>query len=323
MAETSTIAWTHATFNPWIGCSKIAPGCTNCYAAAYANRYGKAHWGPNGTRVKTSPTYWKQPLKWNRQAEQTGERRRVFTASLADVFEDWDGPILNHKGQRLYSYVDVNASAIDGSTGLTMSDLRRDLFALIDATPHLDWLLLTKRPENIRKMWPYPNRYGSFATGISPQVLYRDNVWLLTSIATQADADRNIPELLKCRDLSPVLGVSAEPLIDAVDFTLRGSRIAGWDEDWKYDTLTGDEWASPRDDSEPSSPRLDWVIVGGESGPNRRDCGIEPLCDLATQCLAAGVPVFVKQDCALHSGEQGRIPDDVWALKQFPEVRTP
>lgn len=88
MAENSNIEWTDHTFNPWIGCTKVSQGCKFCYAETLMDqRYGKAKWGPKGTRNRTSVSYWKQPLKWNREAAAEGMRKRVFCASLADVFE--------------------------------------------------------------------------------------------------------------------------------------------------------------------------------------------------------------------------------------------
>jgi protein gp37 len=96
MAANSAIEWTDHTFNPWRGCTKVHAGCTNCYAEVnYSVKMHGVKWGPNGTRVKLSHAGWKEPLKWNREAEAAGERRRVFCASLADVFEDWQGPILH------------------------------------------------------------------------------------------------------------------------------------------------------------------------------------------------------------------------------------
>lgn len=148
MGETTKIQWTDHTFNPWIGCARVAPGCVNCYAEADMDRRrGRVKWGPHGTRSRTSDDYWHEPAKWNKQAEASGIRQRVFCASLADVFEDWGiEPILDHRGEVIIGP--------DGLRRITMTDLRRDLFALIDQTPWLDWLLLTKRPENIIKMWP-------------------------------------------------------------------------------------------------------------------------------------------------------------------------
>jgi hypothetical protein len=104
MAEKTKIEWTHCTFNPWRGCSKVHAGCAHCYAEREAKRFpaNRGIWGPNGTRVKASAAMWAEPAKWNAQAQAAGERRRVFCASLADVFEDWDGAIHDHNGDQLY-----------------------------------------------------------------------------------------------------------------------------------------------------------------------------------------------------------------------------
>lgn len=124
MAENSKIEWTDNTFNPWIGCTKVSPGCDHCYAEALMDtRYGRVEWGAGHDRVRTSPSNWQQPRKWNRQAEASGERPFVFCASLADVFD-------NEVDERW----------------------RADLMRLIEETPNLVWLLLTKRIGNVRKM---------------------------------------------------------------------------------------------------------------------------------------------------------------------------
>src|SRR5688500_6510911 len=94
MAANSKIEWTDHTFNPWIGCAKVHEGCTRCYAEAFAKWTNKGKWGPSGTRITTSKSYWQQPLKWVREAAAVGVRRRVFCASLAGVFEDWRGPMM-------------------------------------------------------------------------------------------------------------------------------------------------------------------------------------------------------------------------------------
>jgi protein gp37 len=341
MADETNISWCDATFNPWRGCVKIAEGCKNCYAASMSKRNPGTLglWGPEGVgnRVVAVEPYWKQPVQWNEQQFQcpvcnawfkagssrrnhatdcAGElpierRRRVFCASLADVFEDWQGPMRDVKGRRLLINDGVGADGniypdgvtVDDDWGcreLTMDDVRRRLFELIDATPNLDWLILTKRPENIRRMWPLDRTADSPDCQRDYEHRYRHNVWLLTSVSEQATADRNIPELLKCRDLVPVLGVSAEPLcgpIDLVDAHRTTFKLPTW----------------------PDPCRVDWLIVGGESGPNYRPCEVEWIQSLADQGQAAGVPVFVKQDAHIKSGQQGRIPDELWGIKQFPE----
>jgi len=117
--KNSLIQWTHHTFNPWIGCTKVAPECKNCYAEEQQDhRYGRVKWGKNHPRYRTSVNYWKQPFSWNKDAN--GSRPRVFCASLADVFDE-----------------EVSDS------------WRDDLFDLIQQTSNLDWLLLTKRPDYI------------------------------------------------------------------------------------------------------------------------------------------------------------------------------
>ena len=125
MGEITEISWTDHTFNPWLGCTRVSEGCRHCYAETLTTRYGWAKWGPGQTRKRTSVANWKKPLTWNRKADRDGVRRRVFCASLCDVF-DHEAP--------------------DGA--------RDDLWNLINKCPALDWQLLTKRPENIEQYLP-------------------------------------------------------------------------------------------------------------------------------------------------------------------------
>ena len=98
MGDVTKIQWCHHTFNPWRGCSKVHTGCLNCYAEKEATRFpaNRGIWGPHGTRVRAADSMWSKPIAWNKAAEACGERRRVFCASLADVFETFDGGVLNH-----------------------------------------------------------------------------------------------------------------------------------------------------------------------------------------------------------------------------------
>lgn len=252
------IQWADHTFNPWRGCQKVHSGCKNCYAETRSNRFGEDF---ANQRIVLSDAGWKAPLKWNSEAEVAGIRQRVFCASLADVFEEWAGPMLDHHGAQIFYGSEDHA--------MTMNCARSDLFNLIDSTPNLDWLLLTKRPENVGRMWKNPD--VTFPADFEARV-GRRNVWIGTSVSNQATAENTLPELLRVRDLSPVLFVSAEPLIDAVDLT-------------------------------PWLGMLDWVIVGGESGPGSRDCRVEWIYDLIDQCASTGVPCFIKQlgSSATHS----------------------
>jgi len=311
MGDTTGIAWTDATFNCWIGCSKVNAGCKNCYAETLMDaRYGRVAWGPKGTRMLTSPANWAKPLKWNRDAEKSGVRSRVFCASLADVFEEWgDKPILDHRG--------ITVVGPDGLQRSTMNDIRERLFKLIDATRWLDWQLLTKRPENILKMWPDCQRCNGNGRiemlehcpqckGI-PAKPRRENVWLGTSVSDQETANQMIPELLKCRDLVPVLFVSAEPLLGPIEFT----KVFGCQsEDCECHEVPPQrrvEYGSAC--GRPITNLIDWIIVGGESGPKSRPCDLEWSRAIIHQCACADVPCFHKQIGSVTVDSSMREPD--------------
>jgi protein gp37 len=241
MGEVTGISWTDHTFSPWWGCVKVSPACTNCYAELWADRFPRTAglWGAESPRRVSSDKVWRDPLKWNKKAEADGVRRRVFCASMSDVFEnrrDLDEP-------------------------------RARLFTLIEATPSLDWLLLTKRPECVDKLapslWLPGIRTGS--GGAWPA-----NVWLGTTVESQEWAEKRIPALLS----SParVHFLSAEPLLGPLDLRKWISRPRG--------SLI---------------PGIDWVIVGGESGPHAREMKAEWAADVRHQCSWADIPFFYKQ----------------------------
>lgn len=228
MGENSAIGWTDSTFNPWVGCEKVSPGCAYCYAESLVTgRMGRAGtWGAAGTRERTAASTWAKPLAWERGADrwhaEHGRRQRVFCASLADMFEPRP----------------------------ELEPWRAELFDLIEACPSLDWLLLTKRPEEARD-WLAERLAricsacggdgcaacdGRGAWGELPP-----NVWVGVSIENsrytwRADVLREIPAAVRF--------ISAEPLLGSLfpGFPKRGAR---------YDLdLSG----------------IDWLIVGGESG---------------------------------------------------------
>lgn len=174
MGQQSTIEWTDHTFNPWWGCTKISPGCTHCYAETWSERYGHDIWGPRKSRRTFSEQHWQEPLRWNRLATQQGHRMRVFCASMADVFED--NPSIDSERHRLWS--------------------------LIAETPMLDWLLLTKRPENMLRFTPWKDPWPS-------------NIWAMTSVENQEYADERIPTLIQIPTI--IRGLSVEPLLGPVD----------------------------------------------------------------------------------------------------------
>lgn len=171
-------------FNPWIGCTKVSEGCKFCYAEELMDkRYGKAKWGDNGTRNRTTKSNWRLPIKWDKAAAAAGERHRVFCSSLADVFED----------------------------RRDLDPIRSDLLTLIDQTKNLDWLLLTKRPECVGPI------LEEISHGNMEDFRHMPNVWLGTSVENQEAADKRIPELVKVR--ASVRFLSVEPLLGPVDLS--------------------------------------------------------------------------------------------------------
>lgn len=268
MGANTTIEWAHHTFNPFFGCTKVGPGCDNCYAEQLMDkRLHKVKWGVGEQRVRTSESNWQQPLKWDREAARLGIRYRVFCASLADVFDN----------------------AVD-------PQWRADLFSLIEATPHLDWLLLTKRIGNVMKMLPSntSNEEAADFARLWP------NVWIGATIVNQEEADRDIPKLLAIPAAKRFL--SMEPLLGPVDISRYMWPVhPRWPE--KYDSpaeaiadgaevtyhrqaLISKDWADHL---------VNWVIVGGESGPNARPMHPDWARSLRDQCVAAGVPILFKQ----------------------------
>jgi protein gp37 len=200
-------------------------------------------WGVNGTRVVASESYWKQPLKWNRDAVAAGERRRVFCASLADVFEDHP--------------------AIQPGWRYRLGNLILD-------TPNLDWLLLTKRPQNVIRMIP---DFWATLTGIPAMP---KNVWLGVSCEDQKTADERIPLLLQTP--AAVRFLSCEPLLGPIEFS---------DVTNRSDAV--------RQLGKKSLDGIHWVIAGGESGHGARPMHPDWLRSLRDQCEAAGTAFFLKQ----------------------------
>lgn len=274
MGQDTKIEWAHHTFNPWTGCTKISPACDHCYAESWSKRAGDrvGKWGPGASRVRTTDDNWKNPGRWNAEAERLGVRYQVFCASLADVFDNEVPP-----------------------------EWREDLFTLIEQTPHLDWLLLTKRIGNVGNMLPVPFDFDR---------LY-PNVWIGASITSQAEADRDIPKLLAVPAAKRFL--SMEPLLGPVDLRniphgegeIDALKPDTWElaiEQWRD---TDDEWVEQFEDwfgvtlndglTGPMHAGIDWVIVGGESGPNARPMHPDWSRSLRDQCQAAGVPFLFKQ----------------------------
>lgn len=253
------------TFNPWEGCQKVGPGCDHCYAEARDFRFtGGVHWGPHSPRRLTSAANWRKPLAWNKRAAAAGIRRNVFCASLADVFD-------NH--------------------ATILPSWRIELGQMILATPHLNWMLLTKRIGNAEAMLAV-----MFPDGPPP------NLWIGATVVNQAEADRDIPKLLALP--VAVRFLSMEPLLGPVDLTkldmLNIFRVIRSVDDQNfprhhYDALRGQSDIHPIHGAEPNWGRLHWIICGGESGPGARPMHPDWARSLRDQCQAAGVAFHFKQ----------------------------
>ncbi len=279
MGRETGISWTNSTFNPWRGCQRVSPGCEHCYAETLSKRNHAllGQWGPpaaGGTRVIASPAMWREPLKWNAAAKASGQQRRVFCSSLADVFEDLP----------------------------QLEEPRRWLWALIVATPHLTWLLLTKRPENVLRL--APRSWVGFS--------WPTNVWMGTTVEDKARAQERIPHLLRVP--AKVRFLSMEPQLELINIA-----------PWLFADMS--EYGKGR----ARLNQIHWVIQGGESGGQARPFDLDWARHARDLCADAGVPYFFKQTGAnvvgaLESEVHGAGDDPAWwpedlRVQQFPEVR--
>jgi protein gp37 len=305
MADKTTIEWTDATWNPITGCSVVSPGCANCYAMRLAgtrlqhhpSRKGLTHdskAGPVWTgEVRLNEEWLKQPLQWRRP-------RKIFVCAHGDLFheavpDEWIDrvfvvmalspqhifQVLTKRPERMRDYIRRR----DQRGGIPAPDLAALITATRQYTPAFD----------LRKGWPLPN------------------VWLGVSVEDQRRADERIPHLLATP--AAVRWISAEPLLEPVNLygcdpsPEHGIPEAGPDVSleayWRHD--------DPPDS--PPRPGIDWVVVGGESGPGVRPMLLDWARSIRDQCAAADVPIFVKQ----LSGSGG------WAIKSVlsfpPDLR--
>lgn len=247
MAEVSAISWTDATFNPWIGCTKVSPACDHCYAERDNSRRGWVPgWGPGVPRKRTKT--WGDPLKWNRKAAETGRPLRVFCASLADVFDN-EAP----------------------------QAWRDDLWQLLRETPNLRWILLTKRIGNARKMLP-----ADFGPDTYP------HVGVMATMGNQEEYDRDRLKLAAVP--AAWRGISMEPLLGRIVLDHASHKRDRW---------------------------CDWIITGGESGPQRRPLDMDAVRYLRDQCAELGITFHHKQNGGLRGKDNGCLVDGV-EHKHFP-----
>lgn len=261
------IEWCDFSWNGWWGCTKVHAGCAHCYAETWDARWGGNHWGKDRPR-RLIKGEWTKPDRWNAQARAVGVPARVFCSSMCDIFEKYDGPV-----------VDLNGAV---QVGVSLQSLRARLWPIVERTSWLRWMLLTKRPENVKAMVPE----GWLDPGCWPE-----HVWVGTSPCDQKTANACIPPLLR---LPARLFLSVEPMLGAVDLVEAGAiypNACGCLE-------LGDEargTCSCRGTFAVSA--IEQVIIGGES-EQRGACRRFPVDDaeaLVKQCVVSAVPVFVKQ----------------------------
>ena len=286
MGKTS-IGWTDETWNVTTGCSHVSDGCTNCYAETLSLRRGWSMlpWTHQNAaeNVVLHPNRLEYPLHWRKP-------RMVFVDSMSDLF---------HK-QVPFKFI---AQTFD-----VMADVRAAL--------HF-FQVLTKRPHRMRKFFVWLEDHwqhsspANFTIGVFD---YLPNVWLGVSVEDQRRADERIPVLLDTP--AAVRWLSCEPLLGPID-------LAPWVFNRRSEVrhlVYGPACLNEDQADSAVSLSVDWVVVGGESGPGHRPMKIEWLESIVEQCRTAKVPVFVKQDSGSLPEKQGRIPDELWALKQFPQV---
>lgn len=286
------IAWTDHTINPGIyGCEVVSPGCAHCYAATAAKQNelrGMRQYADVSRRVSNDSVVW------------TGDVRIDFDR-ITPAFEK----LPKRKPKRIFltSMADIGHKAVPDY-------FRHRVWEEMEARPHLTFQVLTKRPEVIREFiheWQLITKKDPLP-----------NVWLGVSVEDQERADERIPILLETPAVMRFLSV--EPLLGPVDLSALPCPLeidaTGADH---LNALRGLTWngGAPPDISGPA-PKIDWVIAGGESGPKHRQADVAWFEALHEQCSAAGVPFFMKQDSGSRAGKQGRIPDGLWDVKEFP-----
>lgn len=276
MSENTKIEWADNSWSPWRGCTKVSAGCAHCYAETLSKRNPAVlgQWGKGKPRVLAKN--WNDPVKWDRQS-----------------LKRWDA----ERGKGLpFSYpprTKVFPSLCDWLDDEVPIEWLAQFLGLIQATPNLDWLLLTKRPELFRqRMLEAQCRWQDNGATFSAIEAFQwieswingnppPNVWIGTSVEDQANADRRIPALLKIP--ARLRFLSVEPMLGPVDLKLM-RRSFGFPQ---HITKDGHAVGMPQG--------IHWVIIGGESGPGARPCNVDWIRSGVQQCAAAGVSCFVKQ----------------------------
>lgn len=284
MSNRTGIEWTDCTWNPIVGCSRVSPGCENCYAEALAgsNRLRLLPQYAGLTRTYKDRRVWSGEVRLNETALELPlhwkHPRRIFVNSMSDMFHERVKP----------EWIDT-------------------ILEVMAATPHHTYQVLTKRADLMEeKLYGVTEENPIRELGGGD---YFSNLWLGVSAENQKYADARIPRLLQVP--AAVRFVSIEPLLGPITFRPKAENVDQMLQLMEMEVAHLPEMLGG----------IKWVIIGGESGPGHRTMKIEWLESIVEQCDRAGVPVFVKQDSGRFPGKQGRIPDRLWKRKEFPEVR--
>lgn len=286
MSTHTGIQWTSSTWNPIRGCSRVSEGCRHCYAEAVAARFSgpgqpyeglarrRANGEPQWTgEVRVIENHLLDPIRWRRP-------RRIFVNSMSDLFHEQ----------------------------LVVDDIAH-IFAVMALAPRHTFQVLTKRARGMQETLSHPDwldilnaHVQEIAFELSDSTHRRTddlratarevdgplpNVWLGVSAENQQTANERVPLLSETP--AAVRFISAEPLLGPIDFDECGSRGEEDGDPFAFSALAG------ADGVEPPIPGIDWVIVGGESGPHARPCNVEWIRGIVAQCGFAGTAVFVKQ----------------------------
>jgi protein gp37 len=303
MGENTNIEWADHSWNPWRGCTKVSPGCANCYAETWSRRNPAVlgNWGKGKPRVLAKN--WVNPLRWNctKICTNCGQANKL------------DAMVCSARSCAHFEFLRprVFPSLCDWLDEEVPTEWLAALLTLIHETPNLDWLLLTKRPENFQSRLAAVRQFlacdGSYSKGIEARCYHKllvpwanrnppNNVWIGTSLEDQKRADERIPALLQIP--ARLRFLSLEPLLGPIDLS-SACNFPG------------------RDFGERP---FDWVIIGGESGPRGRPCNVDLIRSIIGQLDKAAVPCFVKQvgsnPCGYWTeGAALPAPDALWKLR--------
>jgi protein gp37 len=259
MGDETKISWCDHTFNIFWGCSKVSPGCNSCYAESFDHRLGGKHWGPTAPRRFFGDAYWRKPVAWNAAAQKAGVRSSVFCSSMADWAE-------------IHEVLEVRER---------QDEARDRLWRLISATPWLEWLMLTKRPENFSGLLPWargrrhwaPSNVGcghccGVEDGHEPGCPTREPYPNVTLMVTGENTEQLLRRSAILRSMPAVRrAISAEPLLEHIP-------ASAWDE---------------------ALPGIDRLIVGDESGHGRRLAQLDWVRTARDAAERHGVAFHLKQ----------------------------